>query len=122
MASPPGKKTQTLSLLSGGEQALTAIALLFAVFLTNPAPICVLDEVDAALDEVNTARFRRILHDFSGRTQFVVITHNPGTIEEADSIFGVSMPANGVSELVSVRMPGNDDSSAVPGVRRSSGG
>ncbi len=104
----PGKRTQRLEALSGGERSLVSVALLFAMFSAHPGPICVLDEVDAALDEANTARFRRILHDFAQRTQFIVITHNPGTIEEADSILGVSMPANGVSELVSVRMNGVD--------------
>ena len=108
----PGKRTQRLEALSGGERSLVSVALLFALFSARPGPLCVLDEVDAALDEANTVRFRRILHDFAGHTQFIVITHNPGTIEEADSILGVSMPANGVSELVSVRMNGIDNNGA----------
>ena len=117
----PGKRAQRLEALSGGERSLVSIALLFAMFSARPGPLCVLDEVDAALDEANTVRFRRILHDFAGRTQFVVITHNPGTIEEADSIFGVSMPANGVSQLVSIRMNGLDGGGASAGVEVSSG-
>ena len=92
------------------------------MFSARLGPICVLDEVDAALDEANTARFRRILHDFADHTQFIVITHNPGTIEEADSILGVSMPANGVSELVSVRMNGVDGNGAAAPVEVPSAG
>ena len=90
------------------------------MFSVRPGPLCVLDEVDAALDEANTIRFRRILHEFADHTQFIVITHNPGTIEEADSILGVSMPANGVSQLVSVRMNGVDGAGAADGVEVSS--
>ncbi len=116
----PGKRTQRLEALSGGERSLVSIALLFAMFSARPGPLCVLDEVDAALDEANTIRFRRILHEFASRTQFIVITHNPGTIEEADSILGVSMPANGVSQLVSVRMNGVDGAGASAGVEVSS--
>ena len=116
----PGKRTQRLEALSGGERSLVSIALLFAMFSVRPGPLCVLDEVDAALDEANTIRFRRILHEFADRTQFIVITHNPGTIEEADSILGVSMPANGVSQLVSVRMNGVDGAGAADGVEVSS--
>lgn len=116
----PGKRTQRLEALSGGERSLVSIALLFAMFSVRPGPLCVLDEVDAALDEANTIRFRRILHEFASRTQFIVITHNPGTIEEADSILGVSMPANGVSQLVSVCMNGVDGAGAADGVEVSS--
>ena len=118
----PGKRTQRLEALSGGERSLVSVALLFAMFSARLGPICVLDEVDAALDEANTARFRRILHDFADHTQFIVITHNPGTIEEADSILGVSMPANGVSELVSVRMNGVDGNGAAAPVEVPSAG
>ena len=116
----PGKRTQRLEALSGGERSLVSIALLFAMFSARPGPLCVLDEVDAALDEENTVRFRRILHEFASRTQFIVITHNPGTIEEADSILGVSMPANGISQLVSIRMNGVDGGGASAGVEVSS--
>ena len=104
MASPPGKRLQTLSLLSGGEQALTAIALLFAVFLTNPAPICVLDEVDAPLDDANVDRFCRLVEEIAetAATRFLVITHHRITMARMDRLFGVTMAERGVSQLVSV--------------------
>lgn len=104
LARPPGKKPQTLSLLSGGEQALTAIALIFAVFLTNPAPICVLDEVDAPLDDANVERYCDLLDEMARTTdtRFVVITHNPITMSRMDRLFGVTMAERGVSTLVSV--------------------
>jgi chromosome segregation protein len=104
MAKPPGKKPQTLSLLSGGEQALTAMALIFAVFLTNPAPICVLDEVDAPLDDHNVERFCDLLDEMcrSTDTRFVIITHNPITMARMNRLFGVTMAERGVSQLVSV--------------------
>ena len=104
IAKPPGKKPQTMTLLSGGEQALTAMSLIFAVFLTNPAPICVLDEVDAPLDDANVERFCNLLESMRQRTdtRFVVITHNPITMARMDRLFGVTMPERGVSQLVSV--------------------
>ncbi|RAI27884.1 chromosome segregation protein SMC, partial [Rhodoplanes elegans] len=104
LAKPPGKKPATLSLLSGGEQALTAMALIFAVFLTNPAPICVLDEVDAPLDDHNVDRFCDLLDEMkkSTDTRFVVITHNPITMARMNRLFGVTMAERGVSQLVSV--------------------
>jgi chromosome segregation protein len=104
MASPPGKRLQTLSLLSGGEQALTAIALIFAVFLTNPAPICVLDEVDAPLDDANVDRFCRLIAETADATgtKFLLITHHRITMAHMDRLFGVTMPERGVSQLVSV--------------------
>ena len=104
MASPPGKKMQSLSLLSGGEQALTALAIIFAVFLTNPAPICVLDEVDAPLDDSNVARFCDLLRDIAERTQtrFLVVTHHRMTMARMDRLYGVTMEQKGVSRLVSV--------------------
>ena len=104
MARPPGKKPQTLTLLSGGEQALTAMALIFAVFLTNPSPICVLDEVDAPLDDYNVERFCDLLEEMRKRsdTRFVTITHNPITMARMDRLFGVTMAERGVSQLVSV--------------------
>ena len=104
MASPPGKKLQVLSLLSGGEQALTALSLLFAVFTTNPAPICVLDEVDAPLDDANVDRFCTLLELISEDTgtRFVVITHHRMTMARMDRLFGVTMTERGVSKLVSV--------------------
>ncbi|HEY5378665.1 MAG TPA: chromosome segregation protein SMC [Pseudolabrys sp.] len=104
MAKPPGKKPSTLSLLSGGEQALTALALIFAVFLTNPAPICVLDEVDAPLDDHNVERFCDMLDEMtkSTDTRFVIITHNPITMARMNRLYGVTMAERGVSQLVSV--------------------
>ena len=106
VAQPPGKKPQTLTLLSGGEQALTALALIFAVFLTNPAPICVLDEVDAPLDDYNVERFCDLLDEMRKRsdTRFVTITHNPITMARMDRLFGVTMAERGVSQIVSVEL------------------
>ena len=104
MASPPGKKLQTLSLLSGGEQALTAIAILFAVFLTNPAPVCVLDEVDAPLDDANVERFCQLINEIAKdtSTKFLIVTHHRLTMARMDRLFGVTMSERGVSQLVSV--------------------
>ncbi|WP_173916509.1 chromosome segregation protein SMC [Halobacillus sp. Marseille-Q1614] len=104
VAQPPGKKLQNLSLLSGGERALTAIALLFSILRVRPVPFCVLDEVEAALDEANVDRFARFLKEFSQQTQFIVITHRKGTMEESDVLYGVTMQESGVSKLVSVRL------------------
>ncbi len=103
-AQPPGKRLTNLSLLSGGEQALTAAALIFAVFLSNPAPLCVLDEVDAPLDDANVDRFCRMLEEMKRltRTRFIVITHNPVTMSRMDRLYGVTMPEQGLSQLVSV--------------------
>jgi len=108
LAKPPGKKPATLSLLSGGEQALTALALIFAVFLTNPAPICVLDEVDAPLDDYNVERFCDLLHEMTGSTdtRFIIITHNPITMARMNRLYGVTMAERGVSQLVSVDLEG----------------
>lgn len=104
LARPPGKKPQTMTLLSGGEQALTAMALIFAVFLTNPAPICVLDEVDAPLDDHNVERFCNLMDEMAATTEtrFIVITHNPITMARMNRLFGVTMAEQGVSQLVSV--------------------
>ena len=104
IAQPPGKKLQNLGLLSGGERALTAIALLFSILKVRPVPFCVLDEVEAALDEANVHRFARYLKKFSIETQFIVITHRKGTMEGADVLYGVTMQESGVSKLVSVRL------------------
>ncbi|WP_407407348.1 chromosome segregation SMC family protein, partial [Peribacillus sp.] len=104
IAQPPGKKLQNLSLLSGGERALTAIALLFSILKVRPVPFCILDEVEAALDEANVVRFSQFLRKFSQETQFIVITHRKGTMEEADVLYGITMQESGVSKLVSVRM------------------
>ncbi len=104
VAQPPGKKLGSLALLSGGERSLTAVALLFALLQANPSPICVLDEVDAALDEANVGRFVDELRALSEKTQFVIITHNRRTIETADSIYGVSMGADNVSRILSLQL------------------
>ena len=103
-AEPPGKKLQNLQLLSGGEKSLTAIALLFAILKINPAPFCILDEIDAALDDVNVYRFAEYLKKFSNDTQFLVITHRKGTMEVAESIYGVTMEENGISKLLSINL------------------
>lgn len=104
VAQPPGKKLQNLGLLSGGERALTAIALLFSILKVRPVPFCILDEVEAALDEANVFRFSQYLKGYSKETQFIVITHRKGTMEEADVLYGVTMQESGVSKLVSVRL------------------
>jgi chromosome segregation protein len=103
MARPRGKKPQSIALLSGGEKALTAIALLFAIYLVKPSPFCILDEVDAPLDDANVDRFVRLLRDFSQKTQFIVVTHNKKTMEVADCLYGVTMQEPGVSKIVSVK-------------------
>ena len=102
MARPPGKRNSTIHLLSGGEKALTAVALVFSIFELNPAPFCILDEVDAPLDDANVGRFSRLLQDMSERVQFIYITHNKGTMEIAEQLVGVTMHEPGVSRLVSV--------------------
>jgi chromosome segregation protein len=102
MARPPGKRNSTISQLSGGEKALTAVALVFSIFDLNPAPFCLLDEVDAPLDEHNVARFCDIVREMSGRVQFIFITHNKTTMEMASQLLGVTMNEPGVSRLVSV--------------------
>ncbi|MBP3038306.1 chromosome segregation protein SMC [Bacillaceae bacterium Marseille-Q3522] len=104
VAQPPGKKLQNLGLLSGGERALTAIALLFSILIVRPVPFCILDEVEAALDEANVLRFSQYLHTYSKETQFIVITHRKGTMEAADVLYGITMQESGVSKLVSVRL------------------
>lgn len=106
VAQPPGKRLQPLASLSGGERALTAVALIFAVLTVSPTPFCILDEVDAMLDEANVGRFRQLLESLADRTQIVIITHNRGTISAADTLYGISMGADSVSQAVSVRMDG----------------
>jgi len=112
--SPPGKKLGSMSLMSGGEQALTATALIFAVFLANPAPVCALDEVDAPLDDANVARFCDLLDAMCkrGETRFLVITHNPVTMSRVDRLYGVTMAERGVSQLVSVDLTRAEEMSA----------
>ena len=104
IAEPPGKKLQNLSLLSGGEKALTAIAILFAILKLRPMPFCLLDEIEAALDDANVERFAKYLHRFAQETQFIVITHRKPTMELADSLFGVTMEEKGVSKIVSIKL------------------
>ena len=101
---PPGKKLQSLYLLSGGERALTVIALLFALLSYQPSPFCILDEIDAALDDANIVRFSNFLREYSADTQFIVITHRKGTMECADIMYGVTMEESGVSKLLSVKI------------------
>ncbi|WP_225999237.1 chromosome segregation protein SMC [Paenibacillus sp. BJ-4] len=108
VAQPPGKKLQNLQLLSGGERALTAMALLFAILHVKPVPFCVLDEVEAALDEANVVRFAQYLREFSQQTQFIVVTHRKGTMEESDVLYGVTMEEGGVSKLVSVKLDSDE--------------
>jgi chromosome segregation protein len=105
-ASPPGKKMQNITLLSGGEQALTAISLLFAVFIANPSPFCILDEVDAPLDDNNVDRFCSMVEEISEKvqTKFIIITHNRMTMSRVDRLYGVTMPEEGVSQIVSVEL------------------
>ncbi|KPJ59468.1 MAG: hypothetical protein AMJ46_11170 [Latescibacteria bacterium DG_63] len=109
VARPRGKNLQGLNLLSGGERALTAIALLFAIYLVKPSPFCILDEVDAPLDDANIHRFVSMLKSFNERTQFIVITHNKRTMEAADCLYGITMQEPGVSKVVSVRLAGADE-------------
>ena len=104
LVQPPGKKLQNITLLSGGEKALTAIAVLFAFFMVKPSPFCLLDEVDAPLDEANVGRFIRLVKEFSAKTQFIIITHNKRTMEMADVIYGVTMAQLGVSSLISMKL------------------
>ena len=104
IAQPPKKRAQRLALLSGGERSLTAVALLFSILYVSPTPFCVLDEVDAMLDEANVGRFRALLEDLARQTQFIIITHNRGTIEVADTVYGISMGADGVSQVVSLKL------------------
>ena len=104
IARPRGKQLRHINLLSGGERALTAIALLFAIYLVKPSPFCILDEVDAPLDDANVARFVRVLKRFAVDTQFIVVTHNKVTMAAADCLHGITMEEPGVSGLVSVRL------------------
>jgi chromosome segregation protein len=103
-AKPPGKQLQSISLLSGGERAMTAVALLFAIYMVRPSPFCILDEVDAPLDEGNINRFIRMLERFVEQSQFIIMTHNKRTIAKADILYGVTMEERGVSKLVGMRL------------------
>ena len=103
-AQPPGKKLQSLTLLSGGERAFTAIALLFAILDVRPTPFCMLDEIEAALDDVNVYRFADYLKSYSSKTQFIVVTHRRGTMEAANILYGVTMQEKGVSKILSLNI------------------
>ncbi len=117
VARPPDRRYQGLALLSGGERSLTAAALIFALLAVSPTPFCVLDEVDAMLDEMNVGRFREMLAELSVQTQFIVITHNRGTVEAADTIYGVSMSADGTSQIISLRLEGESLAAPEGGMR-----
>ncbi|MGE3910663.1 MAG: chromosome segregation protein SMC, partial [Chloroflexota bacterium] len=114
VARPPGKRLQPLVSLSGGERAMTMVALIFALLKTNPAPFCVLDEVDAALDESNVRRFTSVLAELSDRTQFVVVSHNRATMESARALYGISMDTVGVSTVISLKLPTEDGATGSP--------
>jgi chromosome segregation protein len=103
-AAPRGKRTQRIHLLSSGERTLVAVSLLFSIYLTKPSPFCLMDEVDAPLDDANVGRFTRLLDEFKAGTQFLVITHNPRTMQAADAVYGVTMQEPGVSTIVGVRL------------------
>jgi chromosome segregation protein len=103
-AAPRGKRTQRIHLLSSGERTLVAVSLLFSIFLARPSPFCLLDEVDAPLDDANVGRYVRLLSEFKDQTQFIVITHNPRTMQAADAVYGVTMQEPGVSTIVGVRL------------------
>jgi chromosome segregation protein len=118
-AKPPGKQLQTISLLSGGERSMVAVALLFAIYMVRPSPFCILDEVDAAMDEGNINRFIRVLERFVEQSQFIIITHNKRTIAKADVLYGVTMQERGVSKLVGMKLTAP---AQVPAEPRSNGG
>ena len=103
-AQPPGKKLENIALLSGGERSLTAVALLFATYVVRPSPFCLLDEIDAALDEANVGRFTDMLMEFGETSQFIVITHNKKTVASANTLLGITMEESGVSKVVSIRL------------------
>ncbi|SVE31147.1 uncharacterized protein METZ01_LOCUS484001, partial [marine metagenome] len=107
IAQPPGKKTQKLGMLSTGEKALTAIALLFAIYQVKPSPFCILDEVDAPLDDNNISKVSNALKEFSKNTQFIVVTHNKLTMEKADYMYGITQQEKGISKIVSVKLSDN---------------
>ena len=108
-AKPPGKKPHSIDMLSGGEKTLTAIALLFAIYLVKPSPFCILDEVDAPLDDSNVDRFVNLIKKFSNNTQFLIVTHNKKTMEAADYLYGITQQEEGVSKVVSVELKRNPE-------------
>jgi len=109
IAKPPGKKLQSISLLSGGERSMTAVALLFAIYMVKPSPFCVLDELDAPLDDANIGRFIRVLDRFIGESQFIIVTHSKRTMSRVDVMYGVSMEEFGVSKTVGVKFTQSDE-------------
>jgi chromosome segregation protein len=113
LARPRGKQLGALELLSAGEKALTAITLLFSIYQVKPSPFCILDEVDAPLDDVNVRRFLRVLHNFAAGVQFIIVTHNKLTMEAADFIYGVTMAEEGISKIVSVELNQSSDNLAL---------
>ena len=113
IARPPGTRLKNVTLLSGGQRTMAAVALLFAIYLVKPSPFCVLDEIDAALDDANIGRFCETLRDFTKKSQFLIITHNKRTISNADTVFGVTMPEKGVSKLISMRFNKSEDNQMV---------
>jgi chromosome segregation protein len=104
MAKPPGKKLQNITLMSGGEKALTAVALIFSIFLVKPSPFCLLDEVDAPLDDANVFRFNDLVREMAKRSQIIIVTHNKNTMEINNKLYGVTMQEKGVSKMVSVSL------------------
>jgi chromosome segregation protein len=112
-AQPPGKKLENISLLSGGEKSMTAVALLFATYMVKPSPFCLLDEIDAALDEDNVGRFVQVLREFGGISQFIIITHNKKTVTSAETLLGVTMEESGITKVISVKLK-NDEVDIVP--------
>jgi chromosome segregation protein len=112
-AQPPGKKQENITLLSGGEKSMTAVALLFATYMVKPSPFCLLDEIDAALDEENVLRFARMLKEFGSTSQFIVITHNKKTMIYAETLLGVSMGDPGITKVISVKLK-NEELSVIP--------
>ena len=104
VAKPKGKRPSSIGQLSGGEKTLTATALLFAIYLIKPAPFCILDEVDAPLDDANVDKFLNLIREFSNNTQFIIVTHNKKTMSAADTLYGITMQESGVSKLVSVKL------------------
>jgi chromosome segregation protein len=113
-ARPPGKELRSISLLSGGEKTMTAVALLLAIFRSRPSPFCLLDEVDAALDEANTARLAAVLRDFLDRSQFIIITHKKRTMAMADVLYGITMQESGISKQVATRIDDWPDEDMTP--------
>jgi len=114
IAMPPGKKLSSIELMSGGEKALTAVALIFAIFQYKPSPFCFLDEVDAPLDEANIGRYCEIIRAMTGRSQFILISHNKATMEASDVLYGVTMDTPGVSKIVSVELRDRKESRRAP--------